>query len=134
MKKLIVVLLLVIISFNGISQIVRYTAFQSKIETKKDDYYKKDWKEVSYLAVFDLDKEVIKVYDDKMISDIVLVRTLDVKTYPSGDKMTTFGAVDSDGLECTVGYIAFADQTGQHTATLIIMYSNLTLTYRLKKF
>lgn len=129
--KWIIVLLLVIFSLTANGQFLKYRAFQSKTIYGNAKSASMLWNVSNSVVIIDAQKYTIKVFGATNEHDLMIVNSEGTKRIPEGNLMT-FSAVDSEGNRCAVGLMLYDDLSDGHHATLIITYSNVTHTYRLK--
>jgi hypothetical protein len=117
-------------------QVYKFKSFATKVLSKgqvgRDATPDEGWNKVDILVVINLGAKKINIYSATEVK-LDLVRPIEPYKDKEGNDWIEYTGVDKDGVECNVSTVIFKDQTGPHTATLTLAFSDYNIYYRLKK-
>lgn len=135
MRKIATLLTCVCVSLSintAIGQVYKFKAFNGyvgKSTLLTSDPY---WTDCNILVVVNLDKEKVQIYS-KTTQEYDLVGMKKSYEDENGHHWLVYSAVDNSGNKCELDLKIFKDKAPEHFATLILLYSDCTIAYRLKK-
>jgi hypothetical protein len=130
--KYILIGLLCLYGFASYSQVYKFRAFQTAMSGSDKSNSTLKWNEVNLLVVINLNKDKIQIYAKNAV-DIDLLEGSKGWFDADSNAWAQYSGVDESGQKCSIQWEVYKDQTGRHTSTLILTYSDGELVYRLKK-
>ena len=128
-KKIVFTLfILIILGINSYAQqeTYKYRCFEDELYSNGSE---SGWQPVNILVT--INSEKVRVFASREFN-IDIISVGDVKKNEKSNRVLEMIGVDEFGTKCKVRFTKFENPTGEHIATLTVVYSDIEYYFRLK--